>query len=107
MGYHVNPRGILYGKDDGGIDLIAKRGNETLIIQCKYWGRGKVIYENVVTQLEGSCRVYCLKHQHEGEQISPVLITNITLDHVAKQTAQLLDISYKERYFMADYPLVN
>ena len=107
MGYHVNPRGILRGKGDGGIDLIAQKRNETLLIQCKYWGRGKVIYENVVEQLEGSCRVYRLKHQHEGEQISPMLITNITLDPVARQTAELLHISYREKCFLTDYPLVK
>ena len=107
MGYRVISRGILLGKSDGGIDLIARKEHEILLIQCKYWGRGKIIHENCVTKLDGSSHLYQLENQCEREDVTPVLVTNISLDYVAKQKADLLGVSYVERCFMTDYPRVK
>ena len=40
QGYQVEETGL--GGADGGIDLVAKRGSETLLIQCKHWRSNKV-----------------------------------------------------------------
>ena len=37
LGYHVIEHGKEQGVKDGGIDLIAKLGNEVILIQCKDW----------------------------------------------------------------------
>jgi len=37
IGYHVIYHGIIKGKKDQGIDLIATKDEETLLIQCKNW----------------------------------------------------------------------
>jgi len=37
QGYIVTYHGIKNGKKDKGIDLIAKKGNEVIFIQCKNW----------------------------------------------------------------------
>lgn len=39
-GYDVLEHGKEYGKLDKGIDLIAKKDNEIIIIQCKNWRAG-------------------------------------------------------------------
>lgn len=40
LGYDVLEHGKEYGKLDKGIDLIAKKDNEIIIIQCKNWRAG-------------------------------------------------------------------
>jgi restriction system protein len=39
-GYQVEQRGG--GKPDGGIDLVAREGGETVLVQCKHWNAWKV-----------------------------------------------------------------
>ncbi len=34
-GYDVEYRGLNYGRKDGGIDLIARKDNEIILIQCE------------------------------------------------------------------------
>ena len=45
-GYQVKYWGILNGKADGGIDLVARNKEKIIYIQCKYWGNTKTIREN-------------------------------------------------------------
>ena len=50
-GYRVEERG---GRGpDGGVDLIARRGGETALVQCKHW-RSKQVGVGVVRELLGS-----------------------------------------------------
>ena len=37
LGYKVEYRGIILGKQDGGIDLIAENTNNFSLVQCKNW----------------------------------------------------------------------
>ena len=46
QGFKVEYHGIEKGLEDLGIDLIAKKGNETRLVQCKYWSTQKTIHEN-------------------------------------------------------------
>jgi Holliday junction resolvase-like predicted endonuclease len=57
-GYKVEYRGLKLGLEDGGIDLIARKGNETLLIQCKYWKKEKSITQSLVKEFYGSCNFY-------------------------------------------------
>lgn len=50
-GWKVHRKGGA--KPDGGKDLIAQRGGQTLVVQCKHWRTWKV-KENVVRELIGS-----------------------------------------------------
>lgn len=36
-GYEVIERGKILGLKDGGIDMVAKKDNQTILIQCKNW----------------------------------------------------------------------
>ena len=50
-GYQVEERG---GRGaDGGVDLIARRGGETALVQCKHW-RTKQVGVGIVRELLGS-----------------------------------------------------
>jgi len=57
-GYKVEYRGLELGLEDGGIDLIAHKKNETLLIQCKYWKQENKIKGQHIKQFYGSCNFY-------------------------------------------------
>ncbi|MHC4394510.1 MAG: hypothetical protein ACYS1A_02530 [Planctomycetota bacterium] len=44
-GYAVYYQGIVEGLEDLGRDLIAKKGKEIEVIQCKYWAQYRTIHE--------------------------------------------------------------
>jgi len=44
-GYHVHENGL--GGADGGIDLILRRDNETVLVQCKRWKTFKVTVKDI------------------------------------------------------------
>lgn len=56
-GYKVSYQGIKKKMEDGGIDLICQKGNEIDIVQCKNWGKEKIIHEKHINQLYGACSV--------------------------------------------------
>jgi hypothetical protein len=45
LGYDVEFTGAIEGLQDIGRDLIARRGTELRVIQCKYWSQDKTIHE--------------------------------------------------------------
>ena len=61
QGYKVYPQGFIKGKADGGIDLIAYKGNEALLIQCKNWEYSQVKQEHLRIFL-GDCTAYLEKN---------------------------------------------
>jgi len=49
-GYHVTEYGKIKGKEDHGIDLIAKKEKEIVLIQCKNWkenGKWKIKHKDI------------------------------------------------------------
>lgn len=48
-GYTVDYFGSYMGLEDLGRDIIAKKGDEVLIIQCKYWSAKKQIHEKHIS----------------------------------------------------------
>lgn len=59
-GYNVYYQGILEGFDDLGRDLICKKGEQTIIVQCKRWSQHKTIHEKHVNQLYGTVIKYII-----------------------------------------------
>jgi Holliday junction resolvase len=57
-GYVVDYRGIGLGKKDGGIDLIAKKGSEIILIQCKNWRGNIKIKQADIRKFYGDCSKY-------------------------------------------------
>ena len=106
-GYDVDDFGSYMGMEDLGRDIIAKKENNVLIIQCKYWSSIKQIHEKHVTQLYGTMISYCIENNVEQENVKGVLITNIQLSEMAKKMASYLGIQYVENYEMGAYPCIK
>lgn len=104
-GYTVDFYGSYMGVEDLGRDLICKKGNKTLIIQCKYWSREKQIHEKHIMQLYGSLTQY--KIENPNANVSGVLVTNTLLSDVAYKFAQTLHISCVENNEFQNFPRIK
>lgn len=58
QGYEVDYRGLELGYEDQGIDLIAKRWGETILVQCKYWKKSNSISPALIKEFYGNCNFY-------------------------------------------------
>lgn len=60
LGYEVYKKGIIEGLKDGGIDLIATKENETILIQCKNWKIDSKYRIRIkeIREFYGSCNFY-------------------------------------------------
>lgn len=106
-GYEVDDCGSYMGLEDLGRDIIAKKGDNILIIQCKYWSSVKQIHEKHITQLYGTMVSYCVENDVERERVTGVLVTNIQLSDMAKKMASYLGIKYAENYEMGQFPRIK
>ena len=106
-GYTIDYFGSYMGLEDLGRDLIAKRGWETLIIQCKYWSKKKTIHEKHIAQLYGTYISYCIETNCSTKNVHPVFITSTILSDKAKEFCQYLGISYKENYALGNFPRIK
>lgn len=106
-GYEVDDFGSYMGLEDLGRDVIAKKDDTILIIQCKYWSSIKQIHEKHITQLYGTMISYCIENNIEQSKVKGVLVTNIQLSDMAKKMATYLDINYVENFAMGKYPQIK
>lgn len=104
-GYKLNYFGSYMGLEDLGRDLIAKKVNKTLIIQCKYWSKDKLIHEKHIMQLYGSVIAYQI--ENPDENITGMLVTNITLSETARKFADILGIQIVENKDIGDFPRIK
>jgi hypothetical protein len=118
QGFKVIPSGALFREEDLGRDVIATKGNEVHIVQCKCWARWRTIYEKHIAQLYGTTMMYRVeeeqKHQphnldlfQEKLKVKPVFITSTELSSVARRFADILKVEIKEKFKMQDYPLIK
>lgn len=91
---------------DMGRDLIAIKGNNHQIIQCKYWAKEKLIHEKHITQLFGTSIVYGMDKPKEVKVI-PTLITNIQVSESARKFAEKLEVIIKENIPIAEFPRIK
>lgn len=106
-GYTVDDFGSYMKLEDLGRDIIAKKDDIVLIIQCKYWSTKKEIHEKHITQLYGTMIEYCIENQTEQACVKGVLVTNTQLSKTAKKMATVLGIQYVENYEMGRYPCIK
>ena len=106
-GYSVFYSGSIYKIDDLGRDLIAKKGNQILIIQCKYWSAKKLIHEKHINQLYGTMVCYCFENNIPMEKVHGVLVTNITVSDTARKFAKYLGIELAENVPLGEYPCIK
>ena len=105
QGYRVKYNGAITGLNDMGRDLIATKGTDILVIQCKRWAKEKIIRENHIFQLYGTMILKAIETPEH--HISGLFVTTTNLSTTAKQCAAMLGISVIENYPCLDYPLIK
>jgi Holliday junction resolvase len=117
-GFEVEYTGLIKGKSDEGIDLIAKSSTKTIIIQCKLWAEYKNIHENSISQLFGSSAKYWIKKHNstigqmhndiKSRKIEMWFVTSTDLTEIATEFAKLLQIEvYKNNSLDKNYPMIK
>jgi len=67
QGFDVNYVGIFKGFEDLGRDVIATKGKEIIVVQCKYWSQFRTIYEKHIFQFFGT--VFQYKDENKGKNV--------------------------------------
>lgn len=106
-GYTVDYFGSYMGLEDLGRDLIAKRGNEIVIIQCKYWSKDKLIYEKHIAQLYGTYISYCIENNVSKDNVYPVFFSSTSLSEQAKKFCDFLGVTYNENFPLGNFPRIK
>jgi len=101
----VKYQGILDGFEDLGRDLIAIKGNQVRIVQCKYWAKSKTIHEKHIFQLYGTFVAYAL--DHPDQHVKAHFVTSTSLSETAKKFAQFLGIKVTENLPLERYPCIK
>ncbi len=105
QGWQVQYQGIVEGFSDLGRDLIAIRGNEVQVIQCKYWSREKTIHEKHIFQLYGTSIAY--KIDNPRKNVHAVFVTSTVISDRAKLFANSLGINCRELKPLEQYPCIK
>lgn len=104
-GYKVIYNGALKGLEDMGRDIIAKKGNETLVIQCKYWKKEKTIHEKHIFQLYGTV---FLEKMKSNAEVRGIFVTSTALSETALAVAKELNIEIQQNIlFDKEYPCIK
>lgn len=121
-GWDVEYQGIIDRFEDLGRDVIARRGSEVRVIQCKRWSQFKDIYEKHIFQHFGTCVEYVVKRREgrrrkpqlelapdilRNSDVSGLFVTTTTLSDVARQMAEILNIDTWEEFSLDEYPQIK
>lgn len=91
-GWEVNYFGMEKKLNDLGRDLIAKKGSDIHVIQCKYWSQEKLIHEKHILQLFATTHILELGKTDLFNHFTPVFMTNIKLSETALDFAKKLNV---------------
>ena len=104
-GYEVEYKGILSGFEDLGRDLIATKGKEIVVVQCKYWSEQKLIHENHIFQFFGT--TYKYKIDNPKMNVKAYFFTKTVLSELARRFAKDFDIKLVENFRLKRYPCIK
>jgi hypothetical protein len=104
-GWEVEYFGIHKRYEDLGRDLIAKKGDQVHIIQCKNWSKFKTIYENHVFQLFGT--TYSIQSENPSKKVTPVFYCSTKLSETANEFAKRLGIEVHQNHKFEEYPCIK
>lgn len=103
-GYDVEYFGAIKGFEDLGRDIIAAKGKDTCIIQCKNWGHDKMIRENAICQLYGTVLKYRIDTKKHARAI---LVTSTAVSPMAHEFAKILGVEIVENHLLKNYPMIK
>lgn len=121
-GYSIHYKGIIDGFEDLGRDIIATKGGEVCIIQCKHWAQYKDIHEKHIFQLFGTTMEYWIRyfggargqksfetfsHLLNEHRLRPIFFTSTTLSPKAKEMAQALSVEVVESKPLGEFPRIK
>lgn len=106
MGYEVAYHGVKEGVHDLGRDLLAQKGNEIIVIQCKYWNQFRTVFENEIFQFFGT--VFQYKYANKTKKVKGIFYATTEVSDLARNFATELGIELKENYKMdRAYPCIK
>ncbi len=77
QGYKVIYNGLINGKKDDGIDLLAENEHEILLIQCKGWNQSIEMKRRSVVEFMGNCSTFLMDNSHLKEKnIKRIFVTS-------------------------------
>ena len=104
--FEVDYVGIFKGFEDLGRDLICKKGNDFVVIQCKNWAKFRTIYERHIFQFFGT--VFKYKDDYPDRNVKAVFYATTTLSNLARRFGKELGINLVENHkFDMDYPCIK
>lgn len=112
-GFNVIEHGVLNGRKDQGIDLIAQKPGITYIIQCKRYSTA-FVHENTVCQLFGTTLNYTLANKEDWDKtlfghtddVIPILMTTGALSDMANEYARRLGVVIRQEK-MGIFPIIK
>lgn len=104
-GWDVTYFGIHKRFEDLGRDLIARKGNEIHVVQCKNWAKFKTIYENHIFQLFGTS--FGLQKDYPKQKVTPVFYSSTSLSDTANEFAKRLGIKVFQQHSFREYPAIK
>lgn len=105
-GYDVEYVGIFKGLEDLGRDIIAKKDNSIVVVQCKNWSKFRTIYEKHIFQFFGT--VFQFRDSNPGKDVKAVFATTTELSDLARRFAKELKIELRENFKMdKSYPCIK
>lgn len=78
------------------------------VVQCKYWGKDRIIREKYIMQLYGTTKAYAIENSLKMENVVPVLIipSFSVLSETAQKFIEVLKITVV-RQDLVDYPRIK
>jgi hypothetical protein len=104
-GYDVEYSGNIKGFEDLGRDLICKKNDEVIIIQCKNWSTFKTIFEKHIFQFFGT--VFQYKQVSPEKSVIGKFYTSTRLSDLARSFASEFKIELKENFPLVQYPCIK
>lgn len=104
--YKVDFHGIIKGKADRGIDIVAKKKKEIIIIQCKRYGKDTLVRENTIQQLKGVLDTEKRKNLDKNV-IARLYTANDNLDEFAQEELAHSEIEHIIEPYDDEYPLIK
>ncbi|MGA1939441.1 restriction endonuclease [Arcobacter sp. YIC-310] len=95
--YKVELRGIKESFNDGGLDLIAKKNNIIVLVQCKNWkmSNSYKVNQKDLRAFVGDCFLYLKDKNLEGKKVSYHFI--VSHDNILTKSAEIF---LKENQFI-------